>query len=151
MEGMRAERSGVEEGPSVGMGRMHGSTARLADEPLARSAGPASKAEDLHPLAERLIREFRAPVGLLDPVAGSWQLRLGAEPEAFPRGGASLVAALTVSGAGPNRAVVWHPVPGQAQGQGGGEGPVWLVLPLARPGGSYLLAVAGFARTHGAD
>ena len=59
----------MEDGPSVGMGRMHGSTARLADEPLARSAGPTSGAEDLHPLAQRLIREFRAPVGLLDPVS----------------------------------------------------------------------------------
>src|SRR3954452_2218585 len=135
------------------MGRMHGSTARLADEPLARSAGPPSSAEDLASLAQRLIREFRAPVGLLDPVAGSWHVRLGAEPEAFPRGGASLIATLTVSGAGPNRAFVWHPGPGpgQGHGQGGAQGPAWLVLPLARPGGNYLLALAGFAKMHGVD
>jgi HD-GYP domain-containing protein (c-di-GMP phosphodiesterase class II) len=127
---------------------MHGSNGKVADAPQATSGEPAG-VDDHHSLALRLIREFNAPVGLLDPVGGSWYVRLGIEDEAFPRAGPGLLSALTTCGIGPNRAVVWRPDPDPDPDHDHDRDrhgdAVWLVLPVARAGGGHLLALAGFA------
>jgi HD-GYP domain-containing protein (c-di-GMP phosphodiesterase class II) len=104
--------------------------------PLARGSDSA-KGGDLQAVAQRLVREFSAPVGLLDPVSGIWQVRLGAKPEAFPRAGSDLLSALAVSGIGPNRTGVWRP---QRE-----SGPVWLGFGLPRAEGGHVTVLAGFA------
>jgi HD-GYP domain-containing protein (c-di-GMP phosphodiesterase class II) len=100
-------------------------------------AGDSSVTNDHSQLAKRLAREFSAPVGLLDPARGGWCLRVGADAAQFPRAGADLVAALTASGFGPGRAAVWR---GDEP-----DGPLWLALPVPRPDGAEMIALAGFA------
>jgi len=102
----------------------------------------ASVARELGLLGERLIREFQAPIGLFDPGAGVWRYFAGADADRFPRGGADLVAALAAEGFGPARAAVYR-------GEASHGGPVWLAVPIARPGsdGGDLIALAGFAES----
>ncbi len=88
-------------------------------------------------VARRLAREFGAPVGLFDPTCGGWRVRLGADPERFPRGDTELLAALASSGVGPGRAGVCR-----LDRRGG---PVWLGLPVPALDGGDLVALAGFA------
>jgi len=97
-----------------------------ADEP----AGPPR--DDLARLAGALAREFRAPIGLLDPAGRTWLVRLGAPADAFPDAGAASAAAPS----GRQRAVVWSPGPDAA--------PTWLGLDAARPDGAGVVAWAGF-------
>ena len=133
---------------------MHGTDVRAVAVPQTRG-GEFAGTEDLHPLAQRLTREFQAPVGLLDPAGGTWVARLGNEPEAFPQAGPALLSALAASGVSSNRALVWRPDRDRDHEQGHddpGEA-VWLVLPVARVRaqtqaqveGTHLLALVGFA------
>src|SRR5205823_1284143 len=128
--------------PSFGTRRMYGTNTKAAPatQPQSSGAGPSGD-EDLLLLARRLNREFNAPVGLLDPVGGSWQVRIGAVSEAFPQASPGLLTELTTSGLGLKRAVVWHP-------ERNGNGPdevVWLGMALPRGAGSHWLALTGFA------
>ncbi len=98
-------------------------------------------------LAARLAVEFRAPIGLLDPVAGAWCALVGADAERFPRPDGDLLATLTAKGFGPGRAVVWRSEH-ESQSDSGPDfdsRPLWLALPVARPRGGGLIALAGFA------
>ncbi len=115
---------------------MIGSSSGVTKSSPARGSDSA-KVGDLQAVAQRLAREFSAPVGLLDPVSGAWQIRLGAEPEAFPRAGSDLLSALAVHGIGPNRTGVWRPHRE--------SGPVWLGFGLPRAEGGHVTALAGFA------
>src|SRR5512135_267679 len=115
---------------------MFGSSSRDAAPPLVRDGDPASEGA-VQAVAQRLAREFGAPVGLLDPVDGIWLVRVGAEAEAFPRPGSELLSALAAFGIGPNRTGVWRPHRE--------TGPVWLGLIVSRSEGGYLTALAGFA------
>ena len=99
--------------------------------------GTLAEANDATVVARRLAREFGAPVGLFDPTRGGWRVRLGADPERFPRGDMELPAALASSGVGPGRAGVYRP---DRRG-----GPVWLGLPVPALDGEDLVALAGFA------
>src|SRR4051794_37149528 len=99
--------------------------------------GDSPVTNDLSQLAKRLAREFSAPVGLLDSARGGWCLRVGADASQFPRADIGLVAALTASGFGAGRAVVWR---GDEP-----DGPLWLALHVPRPDGAELIALAGFA------
>jgi hypothetical protein len=121
---------------------MHLTDTMAAPVPQDRSRGSADF-EDLHPLVQRMVREFEAPVGLLDPAGGAWCVRIGAEAESFPEGGAGLLSDLTRSGNPLNRVQVWKP----GSDDRSGSGPVWLVLPAPREDGGPLLALIGFART----
>jgi HD-GYP domain-containing protein (c-di-GMP phosphodiesterase class II) len=96
-----------------------------------------AEANDATVVARRLAREFGAPVGLFDPTRGGWRVRLGADPERFPRGDMQLPAALASSGVGPGRAGVCR-----LDRRGG---PVWLGLPVPALDGEDLVALAGFA------
>ena len=116
---------------------MFGSSLRPATNPVAR-ASDSEVVSEYHALAQRLVREFGAPVGLLDSVNGSWLARVGAAPEAFPRAGSGLLSALAACGIGPSRAGVWRPHRE--------AGTVWVGFNVPRrPEGGYLTVVAGFA------
>jgi HD-GYP domain-containing protein (c-di-GMP phosphodiesterase class II) len=115
---------------------MFGSSFRDEARPLAQG-GDSASVSAVHAVAQRLAREFGAPVGLLDPVKGIWLVRVGAEPEAFPRAGSDLLSALAAFGIGPNRTGVWRPHRE--------TGPVWLGLTVPRSEGGYLTALSGFA------
>ena len=85
-------------------------------------------------IVRRLIREFAAPVGLLDVSTRNWLVRAGAPLEAFPSALGDLAKAVSSDGSR-DSVTLWK----------GSEGAVvWLLLPIAR-GASRLLAVAGFA------
>ncbi len=123
---------------------MYGTSATVSGTPQPRMEQSPGD-DSLLPLARRINDEFNAPVGLLDPQGGAWQVQVGAEAEAFPQGGPALLSTLTALGLGPKRAVVWHP--GQS-GNGNGNGSdavVWLGLSVPRGEGGHLLALAGFA------
>jgi HD-GYP domain-containing protein (c-di-GMP phosphodiesterase class II) len=131
---------------------MYGSNWSVPPPPQPKNGG-SPRGEDLHPLARRLNQEFNAPVGLLDPVSGTWLIRLGVRDESFPQDGPGLLMALAQSGLGVNRAAVWHPAnPGNEAGKSqetgsGSEEIVWLGLLLPHGGGQPqpVAALIGFA------
>ncbi len=85
-------------------------------------------------LADRLAREFDAPVGLLDPTERIWRVRVGAQHEDFPDPEACVCTMLGLGGTG--RVFLWRPM----------LGPVWwLGLPVATSPASGLVALIGFA------
>ena len=114
---------------------MDGSNSSMAT-PRPRRSPDSSSLDGDQALARRLAREFSAPVGLLDPSTLAWRVRLGAEPEAFPDGDSSLTAVLASGLLWHGRVTVWRPARE--------SGPVWLCLPVPRPGGD-LVALVGFA------
>ena len=87
--------------------------------------------------ARRLVREFAAPVGLLDPLTLIWRVRLGGDPACFPGGDASLTAVLASGLLWHGRVSLWRP--------DRVAGPCWLCLPVPRPDGGDLVALVGFA------
>jgi HD-GYP domain-containing protein (c-di-GMP phosphodiesterase class II) len=118
---------------------MYGTSATVAAKAESRVEHSAG-ADALHALASRLNREFSAPVGLLDPAGGSWQVRLGSAIDAFPDDGPALLATLTTLGLAPGHAVVWHPDSAPRE-------IVWLGLWLPWETGErgHLVALVGFA------
>jgi HD-GYP domain-containing protein (c-di-GMP phosphodiesterase class II) len=134
---------------------MYGTSATLA-APVQSRVEHSPGADDLLPLAWRLNREFRAPVGLFDPVGGTWQVRLGPAIEAFPAGGPTLLSALVSRGLRSLRSVLWQvnvahtPTEGNGNGTRNGIGSstedvVWLGLLVPGNEGRQLIALAGFA------
>ena len=93
--------------------------------------------------AERLAREFSAPVGLLDPSTVAWRARTGPDDAGFPDADAALTASLASGVLWHGRVAAWRP--------GRDAGPYWLCLPAPRAGGGDLLAVVGFAAGEPAD
>src|SRR3954454_23279035 len=103
---------------------------RMAPPQDPRGSEALTDAEHLQRVARRLNREFGAPLGLIDPVDGAWRVQGSAVAEALPPGGPRLIAALTGSGIGPNRAALWRP---ECEADRVGTGDViWLVLPVPR-------------------
>jgi HD-GYP domain-containing protein (c-di-GMP phosphodiesterase class II) len=92
-------------------------------------------------LADRLVREFTAPVGLLDPTTLSWRAREGLDNSQFPDVDATLTSALASGVLWHGRVSPWRP--------GRDAGPIWLCLPAPRSGGTDLLAIVGFAPESG--
>ncbi|WP_422927198.1 HD-GYP domain-containing protein [Singulisphaera sp. PoT] len=87
-------------------------------------------------LAERLAREFAAPVGLVDPSLGKWSACVGPESVRLPRLDSELVTALTKLKASPERVAIWHP-PQDLQH-------VWLVLNVPVKNEGDCLYLLGF-------
>jgi hypothetical protein len=108
----------------------------IVHEPASGSEAPSGANSD-QSLARRLVREFEAPVGLLDPSTNAWRVRVGLPPEQFPDGDASLTAILSAGLLWHGRVSIWRP--------GRDSGPLWLCLPMPRPGGPDLVALVGFA------
>jgi HD-GYP domain-containing protein (c-di-GMP phosphodiesterase class II) len=100
-------------------------------------ASDSSVARELGALADRLAREFNAPIGLLDPGVGDWCAFAGTDAGRLPHADSDLMAALASAGFGPARAVVYR--------RGVESEPLWLAVPIARPEGGDLIAMAGFA------
>lgn len=98
---------------------------------------------DFQALARRVSREFNAPVGVLDPARLAWQTCVGISAELLPPASPHLVATLTTSGVSQGRVTLWR-----APRAGG---PVWLALPLPRPGGCDLIAMIPFATSLESD
>jgi HD-GYP domain-containing protein (c-di-GMP phosphodiesterase class II) len=115
---------------------MQGSSLTTARPPESRTSSPRAGA-DPDQVAERLSGEFGAPVGVLDPSRGVWCARAGAGADRLPEAGAGLLSALAAEGLGPGRAAVWC-----ADRE---AGPAWLAVPVPRPEGGDLVALAGFA------
>jgi HD domain len=90
-------------------------------------------------MARRLVREFDAPVGLLDATTLSWRARVGVDDTRFPDADATLTAALASGVHWHGRVSSWRP--------GRDSGPVWLCLPVPRAEGQDLLALVGFSAT----
>lgn len=92
-------------------------------------------------LADRLAREFDAPVGLIDPFERIWRVRLGVQAEDFPNAEA---ASCTVLGlGGPDRVFLWRPAKS--------TGPIWLGLPIPAAASGRLVALIGFASARWPD
>jgi HD-GYP domain-containing protein (c-di-GMP phosphodiesterase class II) len=109
-----------------------------------RSAStPASRVGETpdQTMARRLVREFNAPVGLLDPTTLSWLARVGLEDALFPDADATLTASLASGVYWHGRVSPWRP--------GRDSGPIWLCLPVPRPEGHDLLALVGFQAQDG--
>jgi hypothetical protein len=88
-------------------------------------------------LSEALVREFDAPVGLLDPLCRRWLARRMAAEDQFPDPIACL-RGLSAQGSVPLReATLWSPQ--------GLSGITWLVLPISDDAGREAWALAGFA------
>jgi HD-GYP domain-containing protein (c-di-GMP phosphodiesterase class II) len=104
----------------------HGST-RTAPSRSLDLAEPAS----LQRLADRIGREFDAPVGLLDPIHETWLAWTG---------GDSLKPRIDSLHLEPGRVMLDHP-----QGE---DGPVWLSFPAAGFAGKSILAIVGFQPPH---
>jgi HD-GYP domain-containing protein (c-di-GMP phosphodiesterase class II) len=112
------------------LGRASGSRRPAADSGVDSSA-----------FAQRLAHEFGSPVGLFDPLNGTWLVRSGAPAEAFPAADPTLLDLLVREGLAQGRVTTWSESVAS---------PVkWLFLPVPRRGG-MLVAAAGFA-SPGAD
>lgn len=111
-------------------------------ETLKREAHESgSRCQEVQHIADRLAREFTAPIGILDPAGRAWRLVLGADLEDFPPPGPQL---FEIAGSGAlrlGRAVVWHPRDD--------PGRVWLLLPIPCAEILDLVAFAGFQRQPG--
>ncbi len=102
--------------------------------------GPQPGPADLSTLAWGLAREFRAPVGLLDPSSSpSWVARAGAPAETFPD--PRVAAGVGPETAALGRSTLWE--------SGLPSAPTWLTLGLAGPEGVGLVAWVGFASFNG--
>lgn len=92
-------------------------------------------------LADRLAREFDAPVGLLDPFERIWRVRLGVQAEEFPNPEAASCTVLGLEGL--DRVFLWRPLPT--------SGPVWLGLPIPGEASGRLIALVGFTAGRGPE
>ena len=88
-------------------------------------------------VVRRLIREFTAPIGLLDPTSLVWRAREGIDPVLFPDADAAMTAALSSGVLWHGRVSAWRPTRD--------SGPIWLCLPVPRSDGTNLLALVGFS------
>jgi len=107
------------------------------------SSNVSHRAGDLGMLADQLFHEFGAPVGLFDPVEEAWLATVKAEPGRFPRVDAKLWGVLAARGFSPSSVAVVQLEPE--------TGPLWLALPIQRPGGVALVALIGFAASASAN
>ncbi len=90
-------------------------------------------------LAERLAREFAAPVGILNAGQMAWCGCAGVDASRLPLVDTSFTALLSGLQSGPERVQIWHP----AQD----ESIVWLMLSLPGETNASLFAFAGFTRS----
>jgi hypothetical protein len=104
-------------------------------KPRSASTTRSSETPD-QTMARRLVREFKAPVGLLDPTTLSWCARVGVDDSLFPDADSTLTAALSSGVHWHGRVSPWRP--------GRDTGPIWLCLPVPRTEGHDLLALVGF-------
>ena len=87
-------------------------------------------------VAENLVREFSAPVGIFDPDQRAWKLTLGAAQEQFPGADSRFLEVARSSGLRLGRVAVWRR----------DEDPdrSWLVLPLPSADAADMVAFVGF-------
>ena len=106
-------------------------------------SGTSSAVPSDDSIARRLVREFAAPVGLLDPLTLIWRVRMAGDVAKFPGGDASLTAVLASGLLWHGRVALWRP--------DRVAGPCWLCVPVPRPEDSDLVALIGFAGSANSD
>jgi hypothetical protein len=107
--------------------------------PRGRSNACASRGvagDGIRFVAETLVHEFSAPVGIFDPDQGAWTLILGAAMEQFPGVDSLLQEVASSSGLRLGRVAVWQRDEDLER--------TWLVLPLPSAEAADLVAFLGF-------
>lgn len=94
------------------------------------------RGDGVRELAEKLAREFTAPVGVLEPIQRNWLITVGAQTADFPRLGSPLFEVAASNRLRLGHAVVWHPRDDPER--------VWLVLPLPWADVTDVVAFVGF-------
>ena len=88
--------------------RLHHTNTRDLLGPTEASAGPTDASIGIRLLAESLVREFSAPVGIYDPYRRDWKIILGVAQEWFPRLDGRLQELASSSGLRLGRVAVWR-------------------------------------------
>ncbi len=103
-----------------------------------RNAGTSRGAagDGIRHVAETLVHEFSAPVGIFDPDQGAWTLILGAAIEQFPGVDSLLQEVASSGGLRLGRVAVWQRDEDLER--------TWLVLPLPSAEAGDLVAFMGF-------
>lgn len=87
-------------------------------------------------LGESLVREFSAPVGILDPDHRAWKILLGGEKDQFPELESRLLEVASSQGLRLGRVAIWR--------HDNDPERIWLLLPLPSAESADLVGFVGF-------